>query len=543
MGRQSNEKKRNRANNAGGVPVDAYNVALAIANVLHELRPKTSGVLTEPTTPLNLYHIYFLYLWIAGHLSGIEREQDIPDLVLVSGRVDCALHHLRRVREGGVSWVEYAIPCALAKETVYLWQPMPDALNAVFSYWLTHHDTELRLTKMQKKQLFWRLKKRKLRTPEALRSQLVLRKDLLYSYIERMAHCDPYLSLPAQKLITAKKVHHHSALSYQMLNCDQIRYEIFCAHNRYLQRLIPQINQRHIKPFCDVRLPTTGALIPVFTTLNERPPYLKKAGAIVAFTLELTEGARTYIPIPPISIGSTRAIPIPKLSLFFGHLRQQLATVPERNASQDALREYYNARTYELALLFVLLTGARPTHHISIEREACFDLQRALIKDKGRYRLIDIPNYLRQAIESYLKLQARVLQTLAPNDASAMGPLWYLIDENNVAVPLTAKTLRLFMHAQWQHCFQQRLGAPEEKVVPYQLRHSFAQHALMATHPRLTTQQIDVLMGHSELGEHLGSAYAFQACNQTLIAHLNHWPSRLQLSALTPYPSKKDRAL
>ncbi|MEZ9856782.1 site-specific integrase, partial [Vibrio breoganii] len=104
--------------------------------------------------------------------------------------------------------------------------------------------------------------------------------------------------------------------------------------------------------------------------------------------------------------------------------------------------EYYNARTYELALLFVLLTGTRPTHHISIEREACFDLQRALIKDKGRYRLIDIPNYLRQAIESYLKLQARVLQTLAPNGASAMGPLWYLIDENNVAVPLTAKTLR-----------------------------------------------------------------------------------------------------
>jgi hypothetical protein len=65
----------------------------------------------------------------------------------------------------------------------------------------------------------------------------------------------------------------------------------------------------------------------------------------------------------------------------------------------------------------------------------------------------------------------------------------------------------------------------------------------MATHPHLTTQQIDVLMGHSELGEHLGSAYAFQACNQTLIEHLNHWPSRLQLSAITPCPSKKERAL
>ena len=99
------------------------------------------------------------------------------------------------------------------------------------------------------------------------------------------------------------------------------------------------------------------------------------------------------------------------------------------------------------------------------------------------------------------------------------------------------------MHAQWQHCFQKRQNPSIDKVVPYQLRHSFAQHALMATQPRLTTQQVDVLMGHSELGEHLGSAYAFQAYNQTLIEHLNHWPSLLQLSAITPTPSKKDRAL
>mgnify|MGYP000011733210 CR=1 FL=1 len=541
---RQNEKKRNRANNAGGVPVDAYKAALAMANIFHELRPKSSGTLTKPITDLSLYHIYFLYLWITGHLQDICSAQDIPNLVLVSGSVDCAPHHLRRIREGGVSWVEYAMPYILEKETVYLWQPIPEAINSIVSYWLTNHETDLHLNETQKKYLFSRLKNRKLRTPEVLRCQLVLRKDKLYSYIERMANCDPYLSLPAKNIITSGKIHHRSALSYQMLSCDKIRYDIFCAHNSYLRRLITKINETHIKPFCNVILPTTQVLVPIFSTLNDRPPYLKKEGAIAAFTLEITDGARTYIPIPPLNIGSTRAIDAPQLSLFFNYLRQKFDTLPDKNTSNgSALREYYNARTYELALLFVLLTGARPTHHISIERNVCFDLQRTLIKDKGRYRLIDIPGYLRLAIESYLELQECVIQTLEPNNASSMTMLWYLIDENNTARALTAKTLRLFMNAHWQHCFQQRQGTMPDQVEPYQLRHSFAQHALMATRPSLTVQQIDLLMGHSELGEHLGSAYAFKASSQVLLEHLNRWPSLLRLTTITPSARKKDEVL
>ncbi|MGO2509750.1 MAG: site-specific integrase [Vibrio hibernica] len=543
MGKRLHEKKRHRANNAGGVPVDAYQAALAIANIMHALRPKTSGAQTAPTTELSVYHIYFLYLWLTGALSEISSPNELPDLTLVSGSADCGPHQLRRIREGGISWVEYALAYPQNKKTVYLWQPMPDAMNGIFSYWLTNHKHDLHLNNAQRKDIFEKLKVKKLRTPDELRCQLVLKKDVFYRYFALMANGDPYLSLPANNLLSSSKAHHHSALSYQTLNSDQIRYEIFCAHNRYLQRLISEINQHQMKPFCDVRLPTSHALVPILSTLQERPPYIKKEGTISSFTLEMTEGARIYIPMDPIHIGSTRTIKNATLSRFFNDLRQQLTNRPEKSSSPEILREYYNSRTYELALLFILLTGTRPTHHISIERNRCFDLQRALIKDKGRYRLITLPIYLQHAIKDYLALQASILNALAPHDASTMTILWYLIDENNTACPLSAKTLRLFMNTQWQRCFSTESDSSLKNVVPYQLRHSFAQHALMVARPRLTRQQIDLLMGHSELGEHLGSAYSFKACDRILQDHLNHWPTRLHLTPFSHTPPHKESAL
>lgn len=532
MGKQLHEKKRHRANNAGGVPVDSYQSALALANIMYELMPKSSGKQTEAITELNIHHIYFLYLWLTGHLSEINHSFELPDLILVSGSEDCAPHRLRRIRESGISWVEYALPYNKGKKTVHLWQPMPDAMNAIFSYWLTNHSHDLRLNLSQKKYFFWKSKVRKLRTPDDLRCQFVLRKDIFYRYFELMASGDPYLPFPAQQLFAVKKIHHHSALSYQRMTSDQIRYEVFSAQNRYLGRLMSEINRQEMKPYCDVRLPSTQSLKPILSAMEARPPYLKKEGAIVSFNFEMTEGARTYIPMEPIYIGSTRTIENAQLSCFFDHLRQQLKLQPEKSASPEALRAYYNARTYELALLFVLLTGARPTHHISIEREMCFGLQRALIRDKGRYRLINLPIYLQQAIQAYQALQARVINTLRPHDTSKMHILWYLIDEDNKARPLIAKSLRLFMHEQWQRCFTTKSGSPVNTVVPYQLRHSFAQHALMVTRPRLARQQIDLLMGHSELGEHLGNDYHFKPCDKKLLDHLNHWPSRLHLSPI-----------
>ncbi len=97
--------------------------------------------------------------------------------------------------------------------------------------------------------------------------------------------------------------------------------------------------------------------------------------------------------------------------------------------------------------------------------------------------------------------------------------LAFLIDENSHALrPLTAKDIRLF----WQRY--------EPRSVPYQLRHHFAQFTL--THgyqAKLSTQDLDQLMGHSRFGEHLGSLELFPCFSERYIQHLNHLASRLQL--------------
>ena len=538
MMRRLQEKKRNRTRNAGGLPVDNYKTGLAMANALNELRPKKPGVVPELTTELNLFHIYFLYLWFTGQLSALTDAQSIPTLTLVSGSATCAPHCLRRIRESGISWVEYVVPYQTKQDIIYFWQPIPEALNPIFSYWLTHHNTQLGLTPALKSQLFAQLKERKWRTPKTLRRKNMLRKDVLYSYIPHQAEIDPYLSTPAKKAIMSGTMHHHSALSYQKLNSNQIRYEIFCAHRRYLARLTQAINTSEIKSFCDLYLPSSKTLKPIFSTPPSLPPYLKQTGEIVSYELQISDGARIYVPIPPISLGSERALEVADLTLFFHYLRQRALSPPAKDASNNALRHYYNLRTYELALLFVLLTGTRPNHHISIERDDCFYLRKALVKDKGRYRLIDICDYLREAICDYQVLQQRLYRSLSPSITSSLSVIWYLVDDKHHTQCLTAKDLRQFMAREWQLCFSTNASKrPQQQVVPYRLRHSFAQHALMSIKPRLSTQQIDLLMGHSELGEHLGSTYTFKGSDRMLKEFLNHWPELLRLSPIAQHTS------
>lgn len=536
--------------------MDAYQAGLTVANALNELRPKSPGKSPKGVTEFNLFHVYFLYLWLTNQWDELSDAHMIPDLTLVTGRAECAPHCLRRIREHNISWVEYALPYHNKQGLLYLWQPLPKALNPLFSYWLTHHGSSLRLTPSEKEQLFWHIKDRKWRTPQALRRQHMLRKDHLLTSLAHQAAIDPFLSTIAKTCLSQTQ-HHRSAASYQALNSNQIRYEIFTAHNRYFERLAQAINSTDLKPLCDLRLPTSQKLVPLFSTLDELPPYLKNKGEIVSFHFDIAAGTHTYVPMAPHTFGSTRALATAELSLFFDHLRQQLREPPKRTArsqagqkaDQEALRLYYNARTFELSLLFVLLTGTRPTHHISIETSCCFELKRAMVRDKGRYRSIELCDYFSNAIQCYLTLQRDTLATLNV-DTSSVTTLWFLIGEkehNNQdqgkgqeqntpykSESVRAKTLRHFFNDAWQTCFAASSHPDLAKsVVTYQLRHSFAQHALMASHPKLSRQQIDLLMGHSEQGEHLGQAYSFAGCNHMLTQHLNRWPEILKLRPMT----------
>ncbi|MDW2318801.1 site-specific integrase [Vibrio sp. 1159] len=532
MSYQQHEKKRHRAANSGGVPIDAYRASLTLATAMNELRPKARGKRPHSSTELTLFHLYFLYLWITGSLEGLTDAKDIPTLALVTATADCRAHCLRRIRTNGISWIEYAVAYPCQAGTQYLWQPFPSALNPLFSYWLTHHDDDLALTQEQKQALFWTLKGRKWRAPAPLRHHHMLRKDRLFSYLSHEASIDPFLSTPA-KTILIGQAHHGSAIAYQKLSSNHIRYEIFCAHNRYLGRLASAINENQLSPYCELTTPSRHSAHPLLSQTMTLPAYLQQTGAICAYHMEITEGTRTYIELPATYFGSHRALAMSDLNVFFHYLHTQVASLAPLNCHDDeALRHYHNAKALELSLLFVLLTGTRPTHHISIERQHCFDLRFALIKDKGRYRSIELCDHLKGKIQQFQALQRRTLDALEPTSSNANRLLWYWIDEANCTQPCRAKQLRQFMVQHWQACFAQTPSMTAAKsVVPYQLRHSFAQHALLATNPRLTTQQVDSLMGHSNVGEHLGDHYSFSAVHHVLSHHLAQWAQALQLDS------------
>ncbi len=62
------------------------------------------------------------------------------------------------------------------------------------------------------------------------------------------------------------------------------------------------------------------------------------------------------------------------------------------------LRELYTLLTYQIACEFLILTGCRPTHSISIELKRCFNLSNVLISDKGKFRTLFICEHLKQQI-------------------------------------------------------------------------------------------------------------------------------------------------
>lgn len=169
-----------------------------------------------------------------------------------------------------------------------------------------------------------------------------------------------------------------------------------------------------------------------------------------------------------------------------------------------------------MALLFILLTGARPTHGISILGKYYAEGNIVFIKDKGRLRQLIVCDYLKREIQHYRELQAKVLSKFSISNN--LEELWYCIDDSGRTFRLSNRALRQFMNQLWPG------------VIPYQLRHFFAQSAVNdLSSARLLDQDVDRIMGHESIGEHLGRDVVFPFTVNTIKTYLNHYATRLSL--------------
>lgn len=519
-------KKNHRQKNSGSVPPNATEHAIklvaGIIRLKQRYKPKKADIVTDYDRAL----LYFLYLWLTGQLSQCETETHIPDINIISASQPCQPHCLRKIRKNAPSWVEYSLPYPGPNSVSWQWQPIPSALNAFFYHSLSQESNNSKAWQMnhEEKTRFIAFLNSKWRTPDILDGYYLMRRDVFYRYFERMMHSDATLSTPAKFVCLGKQgLPHENSIAYQSSNSNKIRYELFHAHNRYLLRL-----RKALPSALSPELSSPNAVLGVDTTIihptSTVQSYLTHSGEIESFYFDISVASRDYISIPPIEIGSSRQLAVDTVRRFFQALHEHGLALERDTYTVTTLRDLHNYRALELSLLLIVLTGTRPTHSISIERQYCFMHQHVTIYDKGRFRPIWLCDHLRLALQRYDHLQMNLAASLSlPLDCDRM---WFELDEDMAIQPINAKRLRQFMLTWWQTV------APNEIVVPYQLRHFFAQHALTSLSPILNANDIDRLMGHANVGETLGNDALFLAKQDKLTRFLNQLPDFLHLSPI-----------
>lgn len=521
MGINAAIAKNNRKKNSGGIAPDPLHVVntLQIA-IIHFNRLFHDSEDKEPLL------VSFIYLWMTQQLDGLTAAEDIPSLSRVTGTDGCDKHRLRIINTNGISWVEYAQCYSTSTGVDWQWQPIPSALNPFF-----YHYVKTLITTAQKpllsvalKQQLWRFINGSWKTPTSCAQYGRLRKDVFFRYFTIMTQRSPYLSTTAKSILLGNKtLHHHSATAYQRENSDQIRSKIFKAHNAYLERIAQAGSRYRINLTLDNARHPLSLLLDTKVTL---PEYLTTTGKIVAFERRKNpnDHGYQYVELPTIWVGSKRALAIDDVRTFFLALDHNVKQhTVDQIGTKSQLKAYYNALTYQLAFQFLMLTGARATHAISLETRRCYGTLQSTLSDKGRYRTLYLCDYLQQAITHYLAIQQHLQTQLGSHVSSPF--LWFLFDENNQPQALNARCMRQFMQQHWPY-----QSSKIKNIVPYCLRHTFAQLALTSTDPQLTTQHIDRLMGHSSFGEHLGSDQCFPINKKILLQFLDPLPKRLYFS-------------
>ncbi|MBD1577400.1 site-specific integrase [Vibrio sp. S11_S32] len=517
--------RKNRQRNSGGKYPAALDNAVTLAIFLMKLGHKKNS---QPG-------IMFagLFLWLTREMSSIESAQDIPDFYRVSTAAPCTKNAFRINKANGVSWCEYTL-ChhknIQAKEQHYVWQPVPTAFNALMLAFIkkkryfnalqsSTNTSSYFLSRPEKAALFDILSEIKWKTPAALSAYPRVRKDRFFNYFFHCVQADNHLgAIVRMTLLPSNRHHHQSAYSYQRLDSDQIRYKIFEAHNRYLTALICAMRDAELVD--KIKSPTIKETISLFTTIPKFPNHLSQFGRILQHQLVSAKKSGNVEITAPIHIGSRRYVDETDVTAFFKRLFTHIKkNAPIQSATKDQWIAHYNLATYRIAFLFIVLTGVRPNHSISIPAHRNFGNHTVFVSDKGRLRMLSLNPYLQQEIARYLQYQQFVL-SLTP-EKFPHDDLWFCLTPEGVPYSLSNRLLRHFMHDLWPG------------IVPYQLRHFFAQSATNSDLSiQLGDQDVDRLMGHSNLGEHLGSDDVFAPTHARMQQHLHSLSGRLGLQEM-----------
>lgn len=528
----ASEKRKNRNKQSGGPYPNARLTVTSLARIFKNLNRHHL-----PIQKREKFFFVFVFLWLTGELAALRKQDNrakisdytLPDLFRQPAYKTCRQHAFRTVMHGATSWVEYAVAYPVKNDIIYLWQPIPSRLNPFFQRFISQHGYGRPfLNSEEKDELKTMIERRWKQHGLDDVEQPVGRKDNLINYFNRCVQNDNGLCALPRYVLSHQhhRVHHDHARFYQQETSDRVRAKVFRAHERYLERLVFEIRALKFEEKFTVERRTknrseTELVYFVDTTSIHTVPSALTAQTIGQ--LQYREGeSKPSSAHTPLLIGSQRHVDVVTLASLFRQLESDIhsrAIAIQEDNTLEAFIAYYNVCTYHLTLCFLICTGVRPTHHISIESARYFPGKQASVRDKGRYRDILICDYLAEQIHQHQRLQKR-LTSLLPAHALDLDNdvLWYLVDDNQKAHCVSAGLLNEFLD---------QTGVTFEA---YSIRHAFAQYALQNVYPAsLSNAQIDRLMGHANIGENLGNDHVFPLHRQQLLQHVNSIASNFNL--------------
>ncbi|MGL5907688.1 MAG: hypothetical protein ACRCZA_13395 [Shewanella sp.] len=533
MGKQQANAKSNRLKNSGSVMPDRLSTNTALMKIFYLAQKQSHH------TNSGKLLVVMMYLWLTQQLDDFllrARENpitvdDIPDCHKVKNSDICKAHRFKNQKfEDGKSWTYYARATITQNgEKKFEWQPIPNCLIHIFKPFISNQSYNVSWLTALEKQKLLNLLMAKWRKPAEIDHFPAIKKQIFFEYITRCVRTDNQLSSLTKSLLLPNDIRHHQhAAVYQQKNSEQVRTELFHAQDRYLSRLFNHANSLGVSKLLTLTFSSSStvrkATLPSISLLNDNakrniPADITNSQVGVSFHSKwVGEDLEKYAD-ESVKYGSNRLRPESEIVAIFRLLHDEItSSKPENKAAKTALIHYHNLCANHIALLFILLTGMRPTHAISINKKSQYDYRRTTVSDKGFQREIRICDYLRQQILHYISLQQELNSKL--NLVNDLPWAWNLYDTNNQAIAISAKSLRQFLH--------QRANG----VVPYVLRHQFAQSAVTSIIHKLTTHQIDRLMGHAEYGEHLGSDHVFPASIKQQEEFLDSLPARYGLKEL-----------
>lgn len=488
-------EKNNRKNAAGTVFPDA---ALMMERLRYYYTSKLS----------NKQLVVLLAVWLQGSIKGVEKSKQFPNFYRLKSSHEAQENGLRIIKESAASWVEYSVAI---NEGEYMWMPAPRALKALFWRVLQQCTYEKPLLSGLESDELWLFWKRKIIKNKANFGVKVAHKTVWGNYFRKYCQTDSRVSSNAKEAFLGS-LHHQASTAYQTQLIDTVRCSLYQMINRASDRLFIEADKwGKLSDFC--REVAGHKVLP--ERLEKEAGYLYEHHSLIPeINIQYKTHYRNISKVKGTRIGTKSAAELVSICNLFGALNTQIQRTYRQVHTFRELCEYHNLVVNTLALQMIALTGIRPTHQISpVISNLCGNS--FTIKDKGQSRNLLLNDFLQQQIQRYLLLSQKIQRSLMLNETPSH--LLFLIDENLQTKPLTAKSLRRFMHS---YC---------PNNVPYQLRKA---HAQMLQKLNLPTHLIDRVMGHTRSGEHDGSVSTFASEEKTILAALNKLPRLFKMELL-----------